>query len=194
MLTPERKPPSDAHELHPGSAEEVSEQLGMLLETARSMADEEFRRSERLDTKSRNQFTATGALFAVVMATTAGVLNALIDADKVDRWVYPLLGGCALATIVALGLALAWSLETWRLRVTDTLDPDTIETYIPYAERANRAVAINLIQAYAHILRERQAQNKDRAHVLKRATVACGLAAVTSLVQLGAVFVALMSK
>lgn len=193
-MTPERKPPSDTHEVHPGSAEEASEQLGMLLETARSMADEEFRRSERLDAKSRNQFTAIGALFAVIMATTAGVLNALIDTDKVDHWVYPLLGGCALATTVALGLALAWSLETWRLRVTDTLDPDTIETYIPYAERGNRAVAINLIRAYAHILRERQAQNKDRADVLKRATVACGLAGVASLVQLGAVFVALMSK
>lgn len=193
-MSPPRKTPDETDELPSGAPDDASKQLDALLETARSLADDEFRRSERLDTKSRNQFTATGALFAVVMATTAGVLNALIDEDKVDGWVYPLLGGCALATIVALTLALLWSLETWRLRVTDALDPDTVESYIPYAERGNRAVVIKLIGAYAHVSRKRQEQNKDRAQALKRATVACGFAVLTSLVQLAAVFVALMSK
>ena len=150
-MSPPRKTPDETDELPSGAPDDVSGQLGALLETARALADDEFRRSERLDTKSRNQFTATGALFAVVMATTAGVLNALIDEDKVDGWVYPLLGGCALATIVALILALLWSLETWRLRVTYALDPDTVESYIPYAERGNRAVVIKLIGAYAHV-------------------------------------------
>jgi hypothetical protein len=65
--------PNNPHQLPAGSSDEGT-QLGILLDTARAMVDEEFRRSERLDAKSRNQFAAVGALFAVVMATTAGVL------------------------------------------------------------------------------------------------------------------------
>ena len=42
-------------------------QLGLLLEAAKNMVDEEFHRTERLENKSRNAFSACGALFAVVM-------------------------------------------------------------------------------------------------------------------------------
>ncbi|MEJ7787881.1 MAG: hypothetical protein WKF96_24025 [Solirubrobacteraceae bacterium] len=178
----------------PAGAPDEGKQLSLLLDTARHMADEEFRRSERLDLKSRNQFTAVGALFAIVMATTAGVLNALLKETSVDRWVYPVLGGCALASIVALGLALTWSVETWRLRKSDALDPDTLEQYVSHAERGNVAVAKNLVAAYAQILRDRRTQNSKRVDDLKRATVACGIAAFASLAQLAAVFVALIEK
>jgi len=169
-------------------------QLGLLLETARSLVDEEFRRSERLETKSRSLFTSTGALFAVVMATTAGVLNALIDAQQVDGWVYPVLGGFALISIVALIVAFAWVLEMWRLRESHALKADTIEQYISYAERGNIGVAKNLIKAYAKALGDRRLQNEAVAEDLINATRACAIAALASLLQLGAVFVALMSK
>ncbi len=158
------------------------------------MVDEEFRRSERLDAKSRNQFTAVGALFAIVMATTVGVLNALLDDKSVDGWVFPVLGGCALASIMALGMALAWSLETWRVRESDALDPETLEQYVSHAERGNVAVAKNLIKANAQILRDRRSRNVARVADLKRATVACGITALASLVQLAAVFVALIVR
>ena len=178
----------------PAGAPDEGKQLALLLETARHMVDEEFRRSDRLDGKSRNQFTVVGALFAVVMATTAGVLNALLDEKGVAEWVYPLLAGCALLTIIALAMAFMWSLETWRVRPNDALDPETLEQYVSHAERGNIAVAKHLIGAYAQILRDRRRLNKERVADLKRATVACGVAALAALVQLAAVFVALVQK
>ena len=166
----------------------------MLLDVATSQVDEEFRRSERLDAKARSQFTAVGGLFAVVMAVTAGVLNALLAQKGVSSWIYPVLGGCALGTIVALALALVWTTEAWRLRKSDALDPDTIEEYVSFAERGNVGVTKRLIRAHAQILRDRRSQNAERAADLKSATVACLIAGVVSLVQLGAVFVALIEK
>lgn len=185
--------PNNTSQLSPGSPDE-GRQLGVLLDTARTLIDEEFRRSERLDSKSRNQFTAVGGLFALVMATTAGVLNALLDQDTVADWVYPTLGSCALVSIVALLIALIGSLGAWRLRESDALDADTIEEYIPYAEDGNLAVAKNLVQAQAQILRNRRAQNADRAKGLEHATWACLISAVASLAQLAAVFAALIAK
>lgn len=190
MGTEEPRNPSDI----PAGGPDEGKQLALLLDTACHMADEEFRRSERLDAKSRNQFTVVGALFAVVMATTAGVLNALLSQTSVDDWVYPVLGGCALTSIVALGLALTWSIETWRIRESDALDPDTLEQYVSHAERGNVAVAKNLVCTYAQILRDRRLGNKKRVDDLKNATIACGFCALASLAQLGAVFVALISK
>lgn len=188
MKTPDKTP-----EL-PAGVPDDGRQLAVLLDVARSLVDEEFRRSDRLDAKARNQFAAVAGLFAVVMAVTAGVLNALLDQSAVDNWVYPALGGCALTSIVALAFALMWSMGAWRLRKSDALDPDTIEEYVSYAERGNLAVTKQLIKAYAQILRDRRDQNAARARALKLATGACLLAAVASLVQLGAVFVALIDS
>jgi hypothetical protein len=160
------------------------------------MLAEEFRRTERLEIKSRHLFTACGALFAVVMATTAGVLNALLDAEQgnLAAWVLPVLGGAALASTVALGFALAWTLQVQTLHKTDALDADTIDQYVPYAEKGNVAGAKNLITTYAQLLRARRKNNAQRARDLKVATVFCGVAATASLLQLLAVFVALISK
>lgn len=185
--------PTKTAELPAGSPDD-GRQLGLLLDVARSLVDEEFRRSERLDTKSRNQFTAVGGLFAVVMAVTAGVLNALLSQKSVEAWVYPVLGGCALASTLALALALVWSAESWRLRKSDALDPGTIEEYVSFAERGNVAVTKQLIKAYAQILRDRRSQNSERAKDVKLATVACVVAGLASLLQLAAVFVALLDK
>lgn len=164
--------PRPAPELPAGSADD-GRQLGILLGVARSLVDEEFRRSERLDTKARGQFTAVGGLFAVVMAVTAGVLNALLAQQSIEPWTYPVLGGSALASIVALSAALLWSTEAWRLRKSDALDPETLDEYISYAERGNLAVTKQLIKAYAQILRDRRSQNAERASDLKAAAVAC---------------------
>jgi hypothetical protein len=178
----------------PAGTPDEGKQLSLLLDTARDMVGEEIRRGDRLDSKSRNQFTVAGALFAVVMATTAGVLSALLDVSGVPAWVYPVIGGCALGSILALGMALAWSIETWRVRPHDALDPETLERYVSHAARGNAVVAKNLVKAYSQILRDRRSQNQARVDDLKHATCACGFAALASLVQLGAVFVALIQQ
>jgi hypothetical protein len=166
----------------------------LLLDAAKNMVDQEITRGDRLDAKARNQFTAAGGLFAVVMAATAGVLNALLDEKNVAGWVYPALGGAALASILGLAIALLWSREAWKLHATDALDPETLEQYVGHAENGVVAVGKNLILAYAQILRDRRAQNAIRAVDLKNASYACLFAALASLAQLAAVFVALISK
>jgi hypothetical protein len=171
-------------------------QLGLLLDAAKDMLGEEIRRSDRLETRARHMSTACGALFAVVMATTAGILNALLNAQNgnLDDWVIPVLGGAALASIVALGFALAWTLRVQTLRETAVLDPETFDDYIEFAEQGNVAVAKNLIGGYAQFLRSRREKNDERARDLKLTTWACGVSAVASLGQLFALFVALLSR
>jgi hypothetical protein len=179
----------------PAGAADEGNQLGLLLDSAREMVDEEFRRAERLEGKSRNQFTAVGGLFAVVMATTAGVLNLLpLNNQKVQGWVYPTVGGCAAFATLAMGIALALSLRAWKTSESDALDAQTIRDYVPYAERGNVAVAKRLIEAYAAILDDRRAQNKTRVGDLKCATKASVVAAIAVLVQLVAVFAAIIVK
>jgi hypothetical protein len=169
-------------------------QLGLLLDAAKDMLDEEFSRGDRIEAKSRHAFSVAGALFAVVMATTAGVLNALLDESDVHGWVYPVLGGAALASIVALGFALSRTLQVQKLRKADALDPSTIRDYVDWAERGHPAVAKNLIQTYARLLESRREGNGERSEALKAATWFCIAAAAASLVQLAAVFVALIAK
>jgi hypothetical protein len=158
------------------------------------MADEEFRRSERLDAKGRHQLTSAGALFAVAMAVTAGVLNALLDQNSVDGWVYPALGGTALVSILALMSAFAWSQEVGKTKPTDALDPATLDEYVAFAERGVQAVGKNLVKTYAQILRDRRRNNAARVDALKKLTIACAFAYLASLAQLAAVFIALIAK
>jgi hypothetical protein len=175
-------------------APDGGKQLDLLLNSAIDMANDEFRRSERLDAKARHLLITAGGLFTIGMATTAGVLNALLAEDKVAGWVYPVLGGTALGSIVALLIAFAWSQEVGKVQQTDALDPDTLDEYIPFAEKGVEAVGKNLVSTYAQILRARRSNNAQRVGALKKLTIACGVAYVSSMAQLGAVFIALIFK
>jgi hypothetical protein len=196
----------------PAIRNDEGKQLAVLLETARALVAEEFQRSERLDAKARHQLTVVGALFAVVMATTAGVLNALLSVGAgshrgvlgvlldgsvtatVAPWVYPTLGAFALASIVCLLFALLASARVWRTREQDALDPATIKEYVAYAERANLGVSKRLIEAYADILADRREKNKQRKDHLRTASFLAVLAGVASLALLAAVFIALITQ
>jgi hypothetical protein len=155
------------------------------------MLGEEFRRSEFLETKSRHLATACGALFAVTMATTAGVLNALFDRGEVHSWPY-VIGGLALVSLLALIVALIWTQQVQKLHETDALEPKTIKQYIAYAEKGNVGVAKHLITSYADFLQSRRDANEERVTDLKRAAVACTFSAIASVSQLGAAFLAVI--
>jgi len=179
----------------PSGSPDQGRQLGLLLEAAKNMVDEEFRRTERLENKARTAFSSAGALFAVVMATTAGILNALLNHGKVAAGVYVVLGGAALLSIVALAFAFIWTLKVQDLIPTDALNPDDLDkTYLSFAEQGNVGVGKRLIEAYAQILRDRRKNNETRAENLKCTTTLCTVAALSSLVQLAAVFVALITR
>jgi hypothetical protein len=169
----------------PVGKDDEGTQLGLLLDSARAMMDEEFQRAERIENKSRNQFTVIGAYFAVVMATTAGVLNVLVaNHQKLQAWVPPSVGGTALASTIAIFVAGGYSFRAWRTRKQDALDASTIRDYVPWAERGNVAVVKQLIEAFTGILDDRRAQNASRVKDLKCAGKACLAAGIVATIQL----------
>jgi hypothetical protein len=173
----------------PSGMPDEGTQLAVLLDAARELVSQEIERGERLDGKSRNQFAAVGALFAVVMATTAAVLNDLVaNSGHPHQWVYISVGILSAIAVVTIGAAFAISVRSWHTRQVDTLDSETLRAYIPFAEKGNPAIVKNLINVYADILDDRRRQNSERSDAFKLATKVCTWAAVASLLQLLLVF------
>jgi hypothetical protein len=178
----------------PSDSSDPGKQLELLVGLAQNMVDEEYRRTERLENRGRQTFAATGVLFAVVMATTAGILNALTKDSHVHHWVYILLGVTAAWSTLALCVALYATLEVDRTRKQDALDPKTIEQYIGPAQKGNPAVGATVANIYARQLRLRRDSNNARAADLKCARWWCGFAALATLCQLGAIFAAVIAR
>lgn len=151
-------------------------QLSILLDAARGLIDEEFKRSERLEGKSRNQIGITGTLFAIVQAIVVGLLNGVLAGDETHEAsaFVPWLGLTGGAAMIAMLIAVLVSYRSWRLRDDPALGTKTITDYIEAARQDNPAVGVKLIGAYATIVEGRRANNAQRARALDRAAMACG--------------------
>ncbi|NLG66021.1 MAG: hypothetical protein GX537_10495 [Actinobacteria bacterium] len=167
-------------------------QLSILLDAAMAIIDEEFKRSERLDAKSRNMITVAGAFFAVVQAVVATLVNETLgetatqSASSLVLW---LMVAAGVATI-GLGIAFAWSYEAWRLRDDEALGVKTIQDYREAAYAGNPAVGAKLVDAYARIAEDRRRVNAERADAVHKAAIACGLAMLLIGTELVLAFVA----
>ena len=167
-------------------------QLSILLSSATGMVDEEFRRSERLDAKSRNQVTITAGFFAVVQAVVVGLLNGALGktmyhgASTFVPWLALTGGLAAIAVVVAVGV----SYRAWRLRDDLTLGTETLHDYLSAARAGNPAVGVKLVEAYANIAEDRRKKNNTRADAVDSAAKACGAAIVLIGVELVLAFVA----
>lgn len=167
-------------------------QLGILLTSATSMIDEEFKRSERLDAKSRNLISLVAAFFAVVQAGVIGLINGSLGATEHHPassfvpWL-AIAGGVA---AIALIVAFAFSYRTWRLHDDPALSPETIDAYRNAAREGNPAVGVKLIGAYTEIAEGRRTNNEKRAKSLESASVACAVAMTCIAIELVLAFVA----
>jgi hypothetical protein len=175
-----------------GGSPDDGRQLGLLLVSSREELNQELRRTERLENKARNALTSAGALFAVVMATTAGILNVILQHKTLPWWVYLALGLCAVASIVALGFAVWRTSKADELKLTGVLSVDSLKDYVGWAEDGHPAIAKKLIEANIGTLDRRRTRNDERAKHVQCARTACLVAAGASLLQLFGVFVALM--
>lgn len=158
------------------SPEASATQLTILLSAATSAIDEEFKRSERLDAKSRNQLTVTAGFFAGVQAVSVGLINGTLGAGKghpASSFVVWIAGGGVFAA-VALVVAVCVSYASWKLRDDPTLSINTIRAYLDAARRGNPAVGVKLVSAYADVADGRRKNNAARADALDRAAFACG--------------------
>lgn len=167
-------------------------QLSILLASATSMIEEEFKRSERLDAKSRNQIAIIGTFFAVVQAGVIGLINGSLGsteqhgASSFVPWL-AITGGVA---AVALVVALAFSYRAWRLHDDPALSPDTLDSYREAARQGNPAVGVKLIGAYTKIAKGRRENNAKRAESLESAAIACAVAMAFIAIELVLAFVA----
>ncbi len=153
-------------------------QLSILLDAATAIIDEEFKRSERLDAKSRNMITVAGAFFAVVQAVVAALINETLGATETQAAssLVPWLAAAGGIATIGLGIAFTWSYEAWRLRNDEALKVKTIRDYRDAAYAGNPAVGAKLVDAYAKIADDRRAVNAERAVAVDKAAIACGIA------------------
>lgn len=176
----------------PGDGGASATQLSILLSSATAIIEEEFRRSERLDAKSRNQIALAGSFFAVVQAGVIGLLNGLLgpsEHHKASSFVPWLAGAGGLAGF-ALIIAAVVSYRAWRLLDDPALKIKTIRDYLGPARDGNPAVGARLIDAYATIAEGRRANNRKRTDALECATKACGVAVACIAIELILAFVA----
>jgi hypothetical protein len=168
-------------------------QLSILLSSATSIIDEEFRRSERLDAKSRNQIALTATFFAVVQAGVIGLINGTLGSSKGHpaSSLVPWLAGSGGLAGIALVVAVVISSRAWRLLDDPALKIKTIRDYLGPAREGNPAVGAKLVDAYSDIAEGRRANNKTRAVALEAATKACGAAFVCIAIELTLAFVAI---
>lgn len=176
----------------PSPGDNSATQLSILLDAATALIDEEFKRSERLDAKSRNMVTVAGAFFAVVQAVVVGFINETLGATATQP-ASPFILWLAIAAGVAtlgLGIALVWSYEAWRLRDDETLRVKTIRDYRDAAYEGNPVVGAKLVDAYARIAEKRREVNEERAKAVDAAAIACIIAMLLIGTELVLAFVA----
>lgn len=172
MTEPSESPPKVPVQEKEGAAT----QLSILLDAANAVIDEEFKRSERLDAKSRNMLTVAGTFFAVVQAVVAALVNETLGATATQAAspLVPWLMAAAVVAVVGLGIAVAWSYEAWKLRIDQTLNVKTIRDYRDAAYAGNPVVGAKLVDAYAKIAEDRRKVNAERADAVNKAAIACG--------------------
>jgi len=182
--------PLDSH-----AAARSASQLSLLLDAAKATIDEEFRRSERLDTKSRNQVSLAATMFGVAQVITVGLLNSVL-ADGGDRKALILSAVLVSASLVALGWlarAMYLSYTSWSLKVEQALTLDIFgDRYIRAAKAGNPNVGERLVTQYAKVARTRRDNNAARAEAVKRAERACLAASACVGLELVLAFVAII--
>lgn len=170
----------------------AASQLGLLLDATKQAIDEEFKRTERLEQKARNQATFTATLYAGVQALVVGLFNGqLSDGDQTSAFVpyIAILG--AIATVIAVA-AFAASYRAWKLhteaviRVSDI----TSETYVKAAAQGKPRVGVNLIEHYGDIAVERRRVNEARVRSLSFARVICFAATLVLAAEIILAFIA----
>jgi hypothetical protein len=163
-----------------------------LLSSATAIIDEEFRRSERIDAKSRNQVALSATFFAIVQAGVIGLLNGVLAASeghKASSFV-PWLAAAGGLAGAALVVAVVVSYRSWRLLDDPALGIKTIQDYLGPARDGNPAVGARLVDAYAKIAEGRRANNSKRTDALESATKACGVAVAFIAIELVLAFTA----
>ena len=183
--------------VHGEEAARSATQLTILLQAAMATVDEEFKRSERLDTKSRNQMTLTATMFGVAQAIAVGLVNGVLASENAKaEYLVAFVAGAAIIALVCLAWALWRSYRSWDLQMEKALGIETFDEqmYLGAAKAGNPNVGVNLVTAYAQIARVRRENSTARAKAVNRAMIACGVTLGWVSVELALAFAAVIAQ
>lgn len=180
----------------PASQNVAADQLSILLSATTATVEEEFKRSERLDAKSRNQVTVAGTWFAIAQAVVVGLVNGSLgpSQNRGTSSLVPWLAGVGGIAALLTGVATVISYNAWRLRDDPALSVDSLGEYIDFARAGNAAVGVKLVAAYVTVAKGRRENNSRRAMAVDRAALACGLAMLAVSAELVLAFIAVATR
>lgn len=178
--------PSELPDAEPGDEAKSATQLGVLLDAAAILIDEQNRIAERLEAKARSQLTIVATFFAGVQAGAIALVGgALGPSGSTGASPYvPYLMGTACVAVGALAVAVLMSYRTWKLRPTRVLSTETIRDYIEFARQGRSGVGANIVWAYTNVVDARQEQNDVRSRALEQSSWACVLVFLVVAVEL----------
>jgi hypothetical protein len=162
--------------------------LEQAITVLRARIDEEFRITERLDSKGRQAFALAAAFFAVVQTVAFGAF-AQGDVTANERvW---LAGGAVLAGLSLVAIAHRLSHAEGLLEEAD-IRPDAIVTWANEADGDPEYVSARLVSELANVANRRNENNATRSGKYDRVAAATRLAlALTGLELLVAIVVRL---
>jgi type VI protein secretion system component VasK len=138
---------------------DAASRLGLAIEALRARIDEEFRITERLDTKARQAFALAAAVFAVGQTVAFGSFAAgnVVRSERVAILI--------LAVMAALALALTAHkvADAEDLRRERDIDPSAIERWA--RERDDEMFAREMVVHLREVADRRAANNEKRAQV-----------------------------
>ena len=170
-------------------------QLTILLQAATATVDEEFRRSERLEAKSRNQITLAATMFGVTQVIAVGLVNGVLAADNTKAsFLVAVVAGAGILALGCLAWALLRSYRSWNLHNEKALGIETFEMFLGPAQTGNPNVGARLVSAYAKIAQVRRENNKARADAVSAAARACGVTLSCVALELVVAFAAVIAQ
>jgi hypothetical protein len=154
--------------------------LGPVLDSIRADVDEQFRISERIDTKARNLIAVAGAFFTVVQALAKdAIVSSSTSAD--ERIVIAALGVVAALMLVAAIVATAGA---WRLLNEGLMPEEHFERLVDEVNDGSDRGPRDLSKLYLLVLGVRRENNVRRARRLSAATGLCMAAVLAALAEL----------
>jgi hypothetical protein len=164
-----------------------ADKFAQVIESARSMVEEQFRISERLDRKVRYQAGTAGAFFAVVQAV---VVNAAVRAQGLDDWTTTLAIFAVPATLITIGAFVA-ATGAWRTQTEKDLPIQDLRAMVEGVSHGDENTSRNLAFHYLNLAEQRRIGNAERLNRVRRVADITLLSIVLTGAELALVFVGL---
>jgi len=153
--------------------------MGPVLDSIRADVDEQFKISERLDSKARNLIAIVGAFFTVVQTLSKDAfLSAAATTD--ERLT---IGGLGIVAAFMIVAAIIMTAKAWQLVKEGLMPAKHFQRIVDETYEGSTRGPRDLAALYIQVLAVRRASNATRADRLRTASGLCLAATLVALVQ-----------